>query len=111
MPNWATVVGSEATVRQVSVEGLYSSTLATGGAADGKEEAVVVDESPAAENVARVQLKVLVLVADRAPVEDALVGRIPLVERPIEGDRLAWAGIEHPGHVIRASSGVADDAS
>ena len=30
MPNWATAVGSEATVRQVSVLGLYSSTLATG---------------------------------------------------------------------------------
>ena len=32
MPNWATAVGSEATVRQVFVSGLYSSTVWTGEA-------------------------------------------------------------------------------
>src|SRR5207237_3730099 len=62
------------------------------------------------EDAASIQLEVLVLVADGAPIENALVGRIALVEHPIEWDRLARAGVEHPGDVIGASIRVANDA-
>jgi hypothetical protein len=53
----------------------------------------------------------MVLVADGAPVEDALVRRVQLVEHPIEVDRLPGAGVEHPGDVVGAAVGVADDAA
>src|SRR5262249_33267481 len=45
----------------------------TARAADGVEQAVVVNEPLAAEDAARVQLEVVVLVADGTPVQDALV--------------------------------------
>src|SRR5437762_2226807 len=110
MPNCATAVGSEATVRQVFVAGLNSSTVAAGARglwqvhkrarlggrapaapADGVEQAIIVDQTTAAEHAARVQLEIVNLIAHGAPVEDTLVGEVPLVERAVERDRLARA--------------------
>src|SRR5262249_39017896 len=81
------------------------------GTADGVEKAVVVDQSATAEDAARIQLKVVALVADRAPVQGALVGEVRLAKRAVERDRLPWPGVEHPGDVVGAPVGMADDAA
>src|SRR5262249_60649394 len=79
------------------------------GAAEGEEQPVVVNEPAAAEDAAGVQLEVVVLVADGAPVEDALVGRVLLAEHAVQRDRLPRAGLEHPGDVVLTAVWGADD--
>jgi hypothetical protein len=82
---------------------------APAGAADREEQAIVVDESLAAEDVAGIQLEVVDLIADRAPVEDALIaGRVEefAVEGAVERDGLPRAGVEHPGDVVAAAVGM-----
>src|SRR5262249_54082104 len=81
------------------------------GAADGVEEAVVVDQAPAAEDAARVQLEVVDLVAGRTPVEGALVGRGRFAEGAVERGRLPRPGVQGPGDVVGTAVGVADDAA
>ena len=48
------------------------------GAAESEQEPVVVDQATPAEDVPRVQLEIVNLVADGAPVQSALVGRVCL---------------------------------
>src|SRR6185295_5985410 len=61
----------------------------------------------AAGDAARVAFEVGDLVDDRRPVEDALVVRILLAERPGEARRLPRAAREEPRHVVRETVHVA----
>src|SRR6185437_16144477 len=65
------------------------------------------DGADAAGDAARVGLEVGDLVVDGRPVEDALVGRVALVERAVEARRLARAAGEVPGDVVGEAVDVA----
>src|SRR5262249_45251435 len=76
------------------------------GPANCEEQTVIIDQTSAAEDLTGIQFKVLNLIAHAAPVQNALVVRRELVNRAVERNRLPRPGVEHPGHVIRAASGV-----
>src|SRR5438477_511853 len=86
MPNCATAVGEVVRLADEARELLKLldepriGGRGAAGAADGQEQAVVVDQAAAAEDAARVQLEVVDLVADGAPVEDALVAGVAPAE-------------------------------
>src|SRR5262249_58192931 len=79
--------------------------------AEGKKQAVVVDQAAAAKDIARIQLEVLVFVAHCAPVQNPVVGGVGLVEHPVEGNRLARSRLEHPGDVVGPAVRMADDTA